>query len=261
LSCSAFGSMSSVACRLPTHRCCRAWSSHSPCMPSRPTVCQTTFHAAGAIGSDVLDRPYRLVSDGGRLDHGICEELSRFCAIGIFLAHPMNLSLASGASRSASARYRRPSSSISAMIYQRPRSGSFATAASGKPRRWRRACMAIAWTCCPMRTSRFLDRARRRSSPISAKTRSDGAPRCSAGSPALRRARNSPHLRQAAGISVDLSFPGAVLGDRPGACDALHRPFPLAGLLAAIFILPEVYGFELDSSPREMETSPVPSGT
>jgi hypothetical protein len=38
-------------------------------------------------------------------------------------------------------------------------------------------------------------------------------------------------------------------------------PFSLAGLLAAIFILPEVYGFELDSSPREMETSPVPSGT
>ena len=37
--------------------------------------------------------------------------------------------------------------------------------------------------------------------------------------------------------------------------------FPLAGLLAAIFILPEVYGFEQDSSPREMETSAVPSGT
>ena len=37
--------------------------------------------------------------------------------------------------------------------------------------------------------------------------------------------------------------------------------FPLVGLLAAIFILPEVYGFEQDSSAREMGASPAPSGT
>jgi MFS family permease len=37
--------------------------------------------------------------------------------------------------------------------------------------------------------------------------------------------------------------------------------FPLAGLLAAIFILPEVYGFEHDSPAREMGASPAPSGT
>jgi MFS family permease len=37
--------------------------------------------------------------------------------------------------------------------------------------------------------------------------------------------------------------------------------FPLAGLLAAIFILPEVYGFEHDSPAREMGASPTPSGT
>jgi MFS family permease len=50
----------------------------------------------------------------------------------------------------------------------------------------------------------------------------------------------------AAGIPVDLSVPRVFLGHRPGQRDPTHRTVPLAGLLAAIFILPEIYGFEDD---------------
>lgn len=52
----------------------------------------------------------------------------------------------------------------------------------------------------------------------------------------------------------------ALAGDRPSKCAALHHPFPLAGLLAAIFILPEGYGFEHGSSAHQTGASPAPSG-
>jgi MFS family permease len=52
--------------------------------------------------------------------------------------------------------------------------------------------LAIAWTCFRTRTSRSLDPPRRRFLPISARIRSAGGPRCSAGSPASRRAASSP---------------------------------------------------------------------
>ena len=47
-------------------------------------------------------------------------------------------------------------------------------------------------------------------------------------------------------LSIFLFLASVVLGHRPGQRDAAHRAFPLAGLLAAIFILPEIYGFEHD---------------
>ena len=55
------------------------------------------------------------------------------------------------------------------------------------------------------------------------------------------------HLRQAAGLPVDLPVPGRCSrrSARPTRRSS-SALFPLIGLLAAIFILPEIYGFEHD---------------
>jgi hypothetical protein len=72
------------------------------------------------------------------------------------------------------------------------RSGWCSRAASAKRKRSRSRCIMTGSTCCPTMTSVCRSRVRRPSSPICARIRSAGAPRCTAGSPASRKPPSSP---------------------------------------------------------------------